>query len=524
MGRLMIWKKVNINFMPLESFANLNQALNNNFENINNYINKNEEEVLYVSTNLNIPSQNNNLDKPLIISREIGVDTLDLVEDNEFNFEELKKNYLNNMISWQFLTKLSDFNQWPLNCIITFIENSMKEEVQSKNIHITCKAYDKKVYSVTRDNLQITALDQIKDFTEKVLVLTIIDDGKGIPIKEFNQNLYSFSINEKKEYNFFKYGISMKTSALRLANSFFIISKTETDLSIGILSKNLQIKMDTDFILSPIVNFKIDSMSQSTDGRYLPRSNFANQSLNLILNEVKFIFYDYKELFHYIDSFMIGTHIFLYDLKQISAGKDLNQLTNYELLFDDEKKDIMFNYFNIQIGEGSFIDCSLKTLLKFINLRSLNNINVRLFDERVNMSNPLLSISNISKNTSEAIKISSNMKTEEKEANCFLIDGEIYKGLFFNPTYFNILSSTYNFENTFEEKEIFNGILLYRNNRLISRFGQQKFGDISYFVKKYMKCKDEDNFIFFKTSGYLELPPSNYDILYNKTVKYLYDN
>jgi hypothetical protein len=38
-----------------------------------------------------------------------------------------------------------------------------------------------------------------------------------------------------------------------LANCFLLISKTEEDASVGLLSKNLQTKLDSDFILTPVV-------------------------------------------------------------------------------------------------------------------------------------------------------------------------------------------------------------------------------------------------------------------------------
>ena len=41
----------------------------------------------------------------------ISTDTSDLVGQDFFTFEEIKKNYLNNLISWTFLKKLSEFNQ-----------------------------------------------------------------------------------------------------------------------------------------------------------------------------------------------------------------------------------------------------------------------------------------------------------------------------------------------------------------------------------------------------------------------------
>jgi len=341
--------------------------------------------------------------------------------------------------------------------------------------------------------------------------------------------MHSFSTNEKKENNFFKYGISMKTSAIRLANSFLIITKTENEASIGLLSKNLQVKLDTDFILSPIVNFKIDNAVKINDmlkegpfKKYITRSHMAIQSLNLILHEIKFMFPNENDLFNYFESFETGTHIVLYDLKQISLNKkDINQLSNYELFFDYENKDILFNLFQIQTGEKSYIDCSLQNYIKFLFLKHPNK-NLYLYGKKLSLINPLLTVYNISKNVPEAVKIGFNLKTDIKSSDCMLIDGEIYKGILMNENYFETLSKSdnFNFETTFDEKDIFNGILLYRNNRLVCRLEQNKLGDISFFIRKYEKLSKKENFEqnFFPVSGYIEMPSSCYELLYNKMV------
>jgi hypothetical protein len=428
---------------------------------------------------------------------DVGVDTEDLNEDNQFDFEALKKNYLNNMISWSFLKKLAEYNQWPLGCIANFIDNSIKPEIGAKLINIEVNAYDKKVY--TRENNNANYLiSNNTDTTNKIVVLSIKDDGKGISAKEFNQMLYSFSVNDRKEFNFFKYGISLKASALRLANSLFIISKTSNEISIGLISKNLQVKMDTDFILTPVINYAYEG------NKYYPKSNFSQQSLNIILNEIKFLYKDCDKLFDYIESFETGTHIYLYDLKQISSNKsDLNKLYNYELLFDFSEKDVLFNCFESQIEDRRFIDASLINYLKFLYLEE-PNVEINLIGRRVDMTNPYVKIFKNAKKTNVP-KVNSSLKFDISDSDIALIDNEIYKGVIFNKSFFNNLKLESNF---------FNGILLYKDKRLISRFEQSKLGDISFFVKKFIKHDDLEKVITF--SGFVEF--SCFELLCNKTV------
>ena len=75
------------------------EKVNNEFSIISNSFNFYPEEKL-VKTNVGIKDE--------------SIDTNDLVDDNYFDFEKLKSNYLNNLLSWSFLKKISDFSQWPL--------------------------------------------------------------------------------------------------------------------------------------------------------------------------------------------------------------------------------------------------------------------------------------------------------------------------------------------------------------------------------------------------------------------------
>lgn len=141
-------------------------------------------------------------------------------------------------MTWNFLKSLSDFYKWPIGCIGNFIKNSIKENINSKNINI-----------------------DIKKYKNDEIYLSIKDDGIGMTCSEFNGVMFSFIKNQNKELNYFQYGFSMKATALRLANNFLIISKTIKEISIGMISIELQKKINDkncDFILTPIVNYRIE--------------------------------------------------------------------------------------------------------------------------------------------------------------------------------------------------------------------------------------------------------------------------
>ncbi len=97
----------------------------------------------------------------------------------------------------------------------------------------------------------------------------------------------------------------------------------------------------------------------------------------------------------YLPFFYLGTHLFLFNLKCIS---NLYGQSNYELIACSKKKDIIYNFFDIQLGLSGFIDSSLRTYLKFLYLKQSQRTNIFILKERVNINNPLYSIYNISNN------------------------------------------------------------------------------------------------------------------------------
>lgn len=538
--------------------------------NLSNFLKKNEEKIIIISNPIN--NSNNTSKKPDVSLEEKCLDTSDLFDDSNYDLEIIKKNFLNPLLSWSMLEKLSDFNKWPLGCLGNIIENAMKPEVKASNIEVDIKIFtdyknknadhteiisqentgnkfletkenfirtaDKNLFKnfnsgkkefkfdclEINDNKNIDSKFNKKSFilsdegkninedefnssniqamnlANKKLVLLIKDDGKGISANEFNQIIYSFSINEKKEFNFFKYGLSLKTSTIRLCNSLFIISKTESEINIGLISKNIQKKIGSDFMLTPIVNFSYDKKSLN------PRSVFYMQTLFFILEEIGFMFSDNIASFiEFLKSFNTGTYIFMYDLRKITSEKNIFDwkishieglcdsyvsLGDFELLFDLENKDIVYNYFDNQIGLRNLIDCSFANYINFLCLNFKSDLNFFLLGKKLRLVNPMNCLYNISHNEENVYIIKHNLKVEEKkqDVKAIMINNSIYKGILFNKTFIEKINKQSSFENVIKlSQSMFNGILLYSNNRLICRLNQNKLGEINYFLKKLAK-------------------------------------
>ena len=475
----------------------------------------------------------------IINMEDFSADTNDLLNMSFYSFEEIKKNYLNNLMTWQFLKSLSDFYRWPIGCIGNFIKNSLKDYVGSEKIYI-----------------------DIKKIKKDEIYLSIKDDGKGISCIDFNGIMFSFIKNQNKELNYFQYGFSMKAAAMRLADSFLIISKTSKEVSIGMISKKLQTKInDSDYILTPIVNYRIEKKIEKNKIKYIPKSNYPFESINLILEIISFLFKNNDEVMEYFNSFETGTHIYLFDLKTNDKSdtvylKNLkdnnlninnysgNIYSNYELLFDEEENDIYLNEdyeFSEEIKKN-IIDFSFKKYINFMFLKKpCRNIHIFLFGKNIDFENPYYNIKLMSLSGRNMKKITylnySNDENKEEKIDCFNVEGSEYKGILFNENFIDSITSNTNMGiDDIKEKDYLNGILLYKDNILINRLNQPFIGDISFFIKKLVNINDniynnnkdydlyhfmgnnKNNFIcknMFKKNGYIELPSIGYELMFN---------
>ena len=449
---------------------------------------------------------------------DFSTDTNDLINMNFYSFEEIKKNYLNNMMTWHFLKQLSAFYKWPIGCIGNFIKNSLKDYVSSKNIHID--------YIIPQNSENY---------------ISIKDDGKGIISPDFNGIMYSFIKNQNKELNYFQYGFSMKASAIRLADSFLIISKTSKEVSIGMISKSLQKKLkDNDFILTPIINYRIEK-KESNKMKYITKSNFPSESLNLILEHINFLFKAEEELMNYFDTFDTGTHIYLFDLKKKSnfLGEK-----NYELIFNEEENDICLNEdfeFDEELKKN-IIDFSLKKYLSFMVLKPLKDVCIFISEKKIDLENPYYNIkllASLGNNIKKLNSINYFINDEKDKIDCLNIEGMDYEGILFNENFIDSITSNTNIGvEDIKEKDYLNGILIYKENILITRLNQHNFGDLNFFIKKMMNLSNkeendfsnnnnifEQNFVYknsnnilrkiFKKNGYIELPSNGYELMFN---------
>ena len=538
-----------------------------------------KEDYKIFEQNLEVLNKNSEKYRKTMKIRDIGIDTTNFNEfyNNSFNFKEIKSNYLSNLISFSFLKKVGTFYQWPFLCFSNLLENSIIHG-RATSIDIDINCYEDEIYKRLELATKNTNLSEYKpessdlevyqgDYSHKILVLSIKDNGIGIETEIFNKILFCFDAKDtslmsciNNNPNYLNKNINIKSCCLRLGDSFFILSKTKTELNIGLISKQLQMKMNNDLILTPLVNYTIAKDQEKNTNKYTFKSQMGLQSENIILNEIRFLFWSVDEIFSYANSFETGTHIFIYDLKQLSSCKDcFNKASNYELFFaykNDIKinnNDIFYNtllkqrYLNNienekekENGENknnliNIIDISLKKYLELFLLK-YNGVNISLLKEKINTDNNIISkLSDIVNNklyfidndffssnasndkevlsdniiiVDDSFSLKGKNITNKDKINIILLKGELYKGILIKKNedkelLIKMINDNFNTKVTGEINDLlFNNILIYFDNRLVCRLGQNKFGDLPFFIKKQKK----KNEWFYNYFGYIELP------------------
>ena len=528
-----------------------------------------KEEYKILEQNLEVLNKNREKYQKTMKIRDIGIDTTSFSEffDNSFNFKEIKSDYLSNLISFSFLKKVGGFYQWPLLCFSNLIENSIIHG-KATNINININCYDSEIYKrleLADKNTNLSAYKSPSsnlekyggDYSDKILVLSIGDNGQGIEKEIFNKILFCFDAKDtsitsciNNNQNYLNKNINIKSCCLRLGDSVFILSKTKTELNIGLISKQLQMKMHNDLILTPLVNYEIikEEKSEGIKNKYLFKSQMGLQSENIILNEIRFLFWSVDEIFSFADKFNTGTYIFIFDLKQFSPNKTLiNKINNFELFFgykseyDLQYNDILYNtilkqkYLNEENNKNNMlnmIDVSLRKCLELF-LFNYNGVNIKLLNEKINTENNIITkLSSIVRNniySNDIININNNndkilnsenvliiedsfslkgkKNLNKEKINIILIKGELYKGILIkkdeNKENINkLINDLFSVDISDCIDDLFaNNILIYLENRLVCRLGQNKFGDLPYFIK--MKKKKD---WFYNYMGYIELP------------------
>ena len=175
-------------------------------------------------------------------------------------------------------------------------------------------------------------------------------------------------------------------------------------------------------------------------------------------------------------------------------------------------------------------------------LKPLKDVCIFISEKKIDLENPYYNIkllASLGNNIKKLNSINYFVNDEKEKIDCLNIDGMDYEGILFNENFIDSITSNTNIGvEDIKEKDYLNGILIYKENILITRLNQHNFGDLNFFIKKMMNLSNkeendfsnnnnifEQNFIYknsniilrkiFKKNGYIELPSNGYELMFN---------
>jgi hypothetical protein len=175
-------------------------------------------------------------------------------------------------------------------------------------------------------------------------------------------------------------------------------------------------------------------------------------------------------------------------------------------------------------------------------LKPLKDVCIFISEKKIDLENPYYNIkllASLGNNIKKLNSINYFVNDEKEKIDCLNIDGMDYEGILFNENFIDSITSNTNIGvEDIKEKDYLNGILIYKENILITRLNQYNFGDLNFFIKKMMNLSNkeendfsnnnnifEQNFIYknsnnilrkiFKKNGYIELPSNGYELMFN---------
>jgi hypothetical protein len=176
-------------------------------------------------------------------------------------------------------------------------------------------------------------------------------------------------------------------------------------------------------------------------------------------------------------------------------------------------------------------------------LKPLKDVSIFISEKKIDLENPYYNIkllASLGNNIKKLNSINYFINDEKDKIDCLNIEGMDYEGILFNDNFIDSITSNTNIGvEDIKEKDYLNGILIYKENILITRLNQHNFGDLNFFINKMMNLSNkeendfsnnnnnifEQNFIYknsniilrkiFKKNGYIELPSNGYELMFN---------
>ncbi|XP_030058073.1 MORC family CW-type zinc finger protein 3 [Microcaecilia unicolor] len=204
----------------------------------------------------------------------------------------------------KFLHTNSTSHTWPFSAIAELIDNAYDPDVNAKQIWID------------------------KTLIKNIICLTFMDNGNGMSQDKLHKML-SFGFSDKVTVSgrvpVGLYGNGFKSGSMRLGKDAIVFTKSETGMSVGMLSQTYLERIKAEHVIVPIIAFNRQ--------RHLVKSTDSAANLNAILKHS--LFSTEKDLLAELDAIIgkKGTRIILWNLRCDKRGQS-------EFDFNKDKYDI----------------------------------------------------------------------------------------------------------------------------------------------------------------------------------------
>lgn len=393
-------------------------------------------------------------------------------------------------VSPKYLLESCDDNEWPigsfgdlLNVLEDLTANSefkIKVLLPPKRVSITLEEEkdleDKSTVTehdaLTRYTRQMRKELKLQDKARMQPAIEVLAEGVSVSADNFRDILYFFGkrTSQKTPADF---GL-LKQSLMKIGKGVLVINKIGGSANVGLISSEYMDLLHTDSFYCPYVRLAMEGGKLTAD----------SSSLTLLEKMVKYSYAPFEnkdKLLSYIQR-MDDSVVFIIAM--------ISKLLKYKYVYKEE--DIEYQRKEADIQDYELLDYSLRVYLRYWNL--WNKSRVTLEETDAALENPYV----VLRRYVESRKITKWVKAINfsfKKVDCV--------GFIFHINLFSMPEMK-----TFEKHcEIFNGVLVYWQNKLLLRVLGPRLGDHVELARKVSrkKAKHGKTHKLFKWNGYVSV-------------------
>ena len=290
-------------------------------------------------------------------------------------------------------------------------------------------------------------------------ILSLFEEGQGFNSEELLE-IFNCTLTQTPYKLIGSSQSSLVVSMLKLGSTFLIFTRTKQETTICLVSKDIHNERGDHKFWLPILVFPQGIVSKSLK---------LNPNYEAIFKEFMFLIGDERRFVEHLETLKLGTTVYFKDSvfgeKQASMTTDRNDVCLFSTISDS----------------GSLIDFSLKTYLSYLFLQS--SLSLSFFGSVFDLRNPLSEL----KNLSRLFSVKSSKEFGFEEADFVTVEEDEWQGFFTLRKFFKSAKLLNFTDDAFLLENHNNGVIVYCDNKLICRLGQDKFGNEAYLVDDKLK-------------------------------------